>query len=91
MTLEEKKGVMHSCRYCVHCIDTHHGIFWCEELTKEVGNIGRPNKCKSHIFIEIAADYEGDYTKVYKPRKKSSYRQTRLFDIPTDKQNRRTK
>lgn len=79
-------GVKHSCRYCANCVDTLHGIFWCDELNKEVRNIGRPNKCKAHLFNEIAADYEGDDTKVYKPRKKSPYKQERLFDIPTDKQ-----
>jgi hypothetical protein len=86
MTREQIKGVKHSCRYCANCVDTLQCIFWCDELSKEVSNIGRPNKCKSHIFNEIAADWEGDDTKVYKPRKKSPYKQERLFDVPTDKQ-----
>lgn len=91
MMPKEIKGVKHSCRYCSNCIDTLHGIFWCDELSKEVNNIGRPNKCKSHIFNEIAADWEGDDTKVYKPRKKSPYKQERLFVIPTEKQKEKTK
>lgn len=88
MTPEEIKGVKHSCRYCAHCVDTLQEVFWCDELNKEVSNIGRPNKCKSHCYNKIAADWNGDDTKVYKPRKKSPYKQMRLFDIPTDKQKR---
>lgn len=85
----------HQCRYCAHCVVTIDGIQICESddmpPDKERGDgipypFKRPNRCRHWLFNEIAADFGGNASKVYRPRRPSPFRQPRLFDMPTDKQ-----
>lgn len=74
----------HQCRYCAYCVFTMDEDWWCDELDKFVKNPKRPNKCEKWLFNEIPAD--GPLDKKYKPRKKSPFKQEKLFAMPTDKQ-----
>lgn len=67
-----------------------------KELNQERGdhipyNLRSPNRCPHWLFTEIAADFCGDDSKVYKARESSPYKQERLFDMLTDKQKARVK
>lgn len=76
----------HSCRYCSWCIQ-HNGLFWCDAIDKFVVNIGRVNRCKRWLGNEIKADAK-DLDDTYKPRRKSKYKQEKIFEYKTDKQRR---
>ena len=66
----------HQCRYCAWCVFTIDDDWWCDELNKFIDKPKRPNRCEKWLFNEIAADNLG---KIYKPRKKSKFKQLRLF------------
>lgn len=87
----------HQCRYCAHCVVTADDIPICENekvQNQERGDyipykFNKPNKCPYWLFNEIAADFCGDDSKVYKPRKPSLFKQLKLFNMPTDRQRAR--
>lgn len=86
----------HCCRYCCHCVYTPDEIAVCEHDDVQRSfpdgipyKFKRPNKCPYFLFNEIAANFFGDYRKVYRPRRKSPFIQLKLFDFPTDKQRAR--
>lgn len=70
------------CRYCAHC---HYadGVY-CDVKNEQIteSKAKAVNQCKDFVFNEIDVFYEGDMTKVYKPRKpkkKQCDGQMRLF------------
>ena len=89
-----KPEYRHQCRYCAYCVVTADDIPICENekvQNQERGDnipykFNRPNRCPHWLFNEIAADFWGDDTKVYRRRKKPSFKQGWLFEMPTDKQ-----
>lgn len=88
--MSAKPEYKHQCRYCTWCIFTMHETYWCDKLDKDLKGVRRPNKCNKFLFNPCPADAP-DWSKEYKPRKKSPYKQDKLFDMPTDKQKERMK
>lgn len=71
------------CRYCSHC---HYGDYvYCDVKKKTMpeNRAKAVNSCKDFDFNEIDVFYEGDMSKVYKPRepkKKQCDGQVSLFE-----------
>ena len=77
----------HQCRYCAYCVFTLEETWWCDEKSEDIINPKRPNRCGKFLFNPIPAD--GPLDKEYKPRRKSTHTQPRLFDMPTDRQRKK--
>lgn len=79
-----KTKYAHQCRYCAYCVFTINDTYRCDEKNEYIAYPKRPNRCASFLFNEIPAD--NPFGRPYKPRKKRSETQLRLFDFPTDRQ-----
>lgn len=76
----------HQCRYCVYCVVGN--IWWCSVTNKGCKyHPTRPNRCDKFLFNEIPAD-DVLSGRVYRPRKKSQFKQPKLFCLPTDKKKK---
>lgn len=82
-----KPDYKHQCRYCAYCVFTLEETWWCDEKSEDIVKPKRPNRCGKFLFNPIPAD--GPLDKEYKPRRRSTHTQPRLFDMPTDRQKKK--